>query len=412
MSGIGGSRRRLELETSPLHHCYAGLAPKLPTRNRLLESDVEASMHLVSFELLETLQHSARGRAARLGQQGQLGRQNRSGSRAGHAVTQLEPRRLGDEVLGFEALEPGRRGSQRIGAVLQSGPRAGWVVDLNRALAIKLACNDVGAPEPVADSLVPANMAGFLRAGASAVSAAHVALDFAIGALRDYDAPDILRAGAVEPVERLRLCAPIPRPGKIIGIDSNYPGALEREPTLFLKAPSSVIGCEDEILLPADGSSASSGGSLAIVIGSRARQVSATDALLHVAGYCVANDITASTSGTDDPAQFGKSHDTFCPLGPELITTDEVPEPNALALRTGVAPNTFTSANTKEMRVPIKELIARISNQLTLEPGDIILTGSPTNAPTPLKDGDITEVEIESLGTLRNYIRNQHPPTN
>ena len=151
-------------------------------------------MHLVSFEHLETLQHSARSRAARLGRQGQ----NRSGSPAGRAVTQLEPRRLGDEVLGFEALEPGRRGSQRIGAVLQSGPRAGWVVDLNRALAIKLACNDVGAPEPVADSLVPANMAGFLREGASAVSAAHVALDFANQALRDYDAPDILRAGAVE----------------------------------------------------------------------------------------------------------------------------------------------------------------------------------------------------------------------
>ena len=108
-----------------------------------------------------------------------------------------------------------------------------------------------------------------------------------------------------------------------------------------------------------------------------------------------------------DPAKFGKSHDTFCPLGPELITADEVPEPNALALRTGVAPDALASANTKEMRIPVAGLIARISQHLTLEPGDIVLTGTPSmTAQRPLRDGDVTEVEIESLGRLRNYVRN------
>lgn len=361
-------------------------------------------MHLVSFEHLETLQRNEPSRAARMSRvPGQSPTRN--------SVTHYAPRRLGDEVLGFEALEPGRPGSQRLGAVLQLGPKAGWVVDLNRALAIKLAYDDVGAPEPEADSLVPANMAGFLRLGARAMSAARVALNFATEALCDYDAPDVLRAGAVEPIERLRLCAPVPRPGKIVGVESNYPGASgtpEREPTLFLKAPSSVIGCEDEVLLPADGSTVSPLGSLAVVIGSRARRVAARDALLCVAGYCVANDITASAPGIDDPARLGKSNDTFCPLGPELITVDEVPEPNALALRTGVAPNALASSNTKEMRISVADLIARISHQLTLEPGDLILTGSPSETPPPsLQDGDVTEVEIETLGRLRNYVRNR-----
>ncbi len=355
-------------------------------------------MHLVSFERLE-----APSRSARRGHH-----QPRHADR--HPERNYEPRRLGDEVLGFEALEPGRPGSQRLGAVLQLGPQAGWVVDLNRALAIKLAYEDVGAPEPEADSLVPANMAGFLRLGSSSMAAARVALDFAIEALADYDAPDILRAGAVEPIERLRLRAPVPRPGKIVGVDSNYPnafGALNSEPTFYLKAPSSVIGCEDEVLLPGDGSNVLSGGSLAAVIGMRTRHVSAQDALLCVAGYCVANDITASAPDTNDPAKFGRSHDTFCPLGPELITADEVPEPNALALRTGVAPDTFASANTKEMRISVAGLIARISHKLTLEPGDIVLTGTPmATTPRSLHDGDVIEVEIETLGRLRNYVRN------
>jgi len=396
-SGIGAARCRLERKIR--HYIAATLVLR---RSCLPVAKVrqEASMHLVSFEHLETLQRNARSRADQPG---------RRRSPPEHSAPHHQRRRLGDEVLGFGALEPGRRGSQRIGAVLQSGPQTGWVVDLNRVLAIKLAYDDVGAPEPVADSLVPATMAGFLRSGATAMSAARVALDFAIQTLRDYDAPDILRAGAVEPIERLRLCAPIPKPGKIVGIEPNYPGApgaTEREPTLFLKAPSSVIGCEDEVVLPDDGSSVSSGGSLAVVIGSLTRRVSARDALACVAGYCVANDITASAADTDDPARFGKSHDTFCPLGPELITADEVPEPNALALRTGVAPDALTPANTKEMRIPVAELIALVSQRLTLEPGDIILTGSPAPSPRSLQDGDVTEVEIETLGRLRNCVRN------
>ena len=154
---------------------------------------------------------------------------------------------LGDGAMGFESLEPVRPGSRRLGAVLSVGTYAGWVVDLNRALAIKLAYDDVGAPEVEANSLVPSDMLSFLRLGPAALKAAKMALDFAIETLDCFNAPDFLRAGAVEPAGRVKLCAPLPRPGKIIGASDEdlCPGASKSEdsaaPRLFLKAPSAVI---------------------------------------------------------------------------------------------------------------------------------------------------------------------------
>ncbi len=112
---------------------------------------------------------------------------------------------LGDAAMGFESLEPVRPGSRRLGAVVSVGTYAGWVVDLNRALAIKLAYDDVGAPEVEANSLVPSDMLSFLRLGPAALKTARVALDFAIETLDCYNAPDFLRAGAVEPAGGVKL---------------------------------------------------------------------------------------------------------------------------------------------------------------------------------------------------------------
>ena len=208
---------------------------------------------------------------------------------------------LSDAALGFEGLEPALPGSRRLGAVIQLGSYAGWVVDLNRMLAIKLAYDDVGAPEVEANSLVPPDLFSFLGLGASALEAAQIALDFAIATLDRYDAPDILRAGAVSPETRVKICAPLPRPGKIIGVANNYPdrgaaspGADELDaPALFLKAPSAVIGPHDEICLPASARQVDFQGELAVAIGTRAKNISETDALSCVAGYCVAVDVTA-----------------------------------------------------------------------------------------------------------------------
>ena len=163
-----------------LRFCFARIAGDLPI-GQLAEP--EAPMHLVTFER----------------------------SSAHRSLNEVGA--LGDAAMGFESLEPVRPGSRRLGAVLSVGTYAGWVVDLNRALAIRLAYDDVGAPEVEANSMVPSDMLSFLRLGPAALRAAKIALDFAIETLDCYNAPDFLRAGAVEPADRVRLCAPLPRPG-------------------------------------------------------------------------------------------------------------------------------------------------------------------------------------------------------
>jgi 2-keto-4-pentenoate hydratase/2-oxohepta-3-ene-1,7-dioic acid hydratase in catechol pathway len=327
---------------------------------------------------------------------------------------------LGDAALGYETLDSARPGARRLGAVLPAGPCAGHVVDLNRALAIQLASVDVGAPEAEADSLLPSDVHAFLRRGPAALAEARAALEFAAEAVDRYDAPDLLRAGAVLPRRGVRLCAPVPRPRKIIGVARNYAaharerGAAETpsEPVLFLKAPSAVIGPDDEIRLPAAATRVDWEGELAVVIGTAARGISAQEALGCVAGYTVANDVSARDFQGERGQHFiGKSCDSFAPLGPALVTADEIPDPQDLGIRTLVSGELMQSARTKEMIFPVAELIAFASKLMTLEPGDVLLTGTPAGvgaARTPprfLRDGDVVEIEIERVGRLRSYVR-------
>jgi 2-keto-4-pentenoate hydratase/2-oxohepta-3-ene-1,7-dioic acid hydratase in catechol pathway len=323
-------------------------------------------------------------------------------------------------TLGFESQGATRPGTRRLGAVLLAGPHAGSIVDLNRGLAIRLAGEDVGAPEAEADSLLPSDMHAFLRRGPAALATARAALEFVADALERYDAPDLLQAGVVEPRRRVHLSAPVPHPRKIVAVARNYPAhARERgeaappsEPVLFLKASSAVIGPDDEILLPAATSRVDWEGELAVVIGSPARGVSAQDALGCVAGYTVANDVSARDFQGERGQHFiGKSCDSFAPLGPALITADEIPDPQDLGIRTLVSGELMQAARTKEMIFGIAEIIAFTSRLMTLEPGDVLLTGTPAGVgasrtpPRWLRDGDVVEVEIERVGRLRNYVR-------
>ena len=320
---------------------------------------------------------------------------------------------LGDGAMGFESLEPVRPGSRRLGAVISVGPYAGWVVDLNRALAIKLAYDDVGAPEVEADSMAPSDMLSFLRFGPPALKAGKTALDFAIDTLECYNAPDFLRAGAVEPADRVRLCAPLPRPGKIIGAfgddpDPGTPGAKDPvTPRLFLKAPSAVIGPGEEISLPAGKARVCFQGALAAVIGMRTRHVATDDALDRVAGYCAAIDVRSPDL---EDESVGRSCDTFAPLGPWLVTTDEIQDPADLGVRSVVSGEAAQFSTTKEIRFSVAQIIAHASTIMTLEAGDVILVGTPPAVAVSakrerwLEDGDLIEVEIESLGKLRSYV--------
>ena len=293
------------------------------------------------------------------------------------------------------------------------------MVDLSRALAVKLALEDAGAPEAEAESLIPSDPIAFLAHGPTALAAARGALEFVRDALERYDAPDLRAAGIVLPRGSFRLHAPVARPGKIVGVARNYSDhARERgdtappeEPVLFIKASSAVIGPEDEIVLPRAVQQADYEGELAVVIGLPAHRVTPSRGR-SIAGYCVANDVTARDyQGVRGQRFLGKSCDTFAPLGPALVTADEVPDPQDLGLVTRLSGEVVQSARTKDMHFPVVEIIAFASRLMRLEPGDVILTGTPGGvgaAREParwLRDGDVVEVEIERVGRLVNYVR-------
>ena len=325
-----------------------------------------------------------------------------------------------DEVLGREALDIGWHGRHRLGALLDGGREDAQVVDLNRGLAVKLAFEDVGAPEAEADSLLPGTMAAFLEHGEDAFRLARECIDFVRAALGRYDAPDLERAGVVIPLGEVTLRAPVPRPGKIIGVARNYAahaaeqGQQEppKEPVLFIKASSSVIGPDEDILLPKASSQVDYEGELGVVIGRRVRHVTSADALACVAGYLPANDVTARDFQNVRGQHFlGKSCDGFAPMGPALVTADEIADPQDLEIRTRVSGQTRRSGSTGQMIFPVAELIAFASRLMTLEPGDVILSGTPSGVgaaaspPRWLADGDVVEVEIAGVGRLRNHVR-------
>jgi 2-keto-4-pentenoate hydratase/2-oxohepta-3-ene-1,7-dioic acid hydratase in catechol pathway len=315
----------------------------------------------------------------------------------------VERRSMGAAALGFETLESVCLGHQRLGAILTSGERSGQVVDLNRALAVKLAAEDAGAPEAEADSLLPANMTSFLRRLPDSGIAARAALDFVLDALTRYDAPDLDAAGVAHPRRSVRLAAPVPRPGKLVAVGD---GGAGDAPELFLVAPTAVAGPEDEIVLPARGE-VRCRGQLAAVIGRRARGLEPEAALGCVAGYCAALALGVEDGGAGFPIRF--SGDGFAPLGPALVTPDEVADPHDLRLELRVSGRTLQSAHTKELRAPLAELVAHASCLMTLEPGDVVLSGAPAGgqreAARPLRDGDVVEVEIERVGRLAVYAR-------
>lgn len=331
---------------------------------------------------------------------------------------------LADELqaANLDALEASWPGRRRLGALLTDGPRAGDVVDLNGAFAVKLALDDVGAPEAEADSLLPSDPMVFLQHYESALPVAQSVLAFVDACLQRWDAPDLARAGSLLTRREVRLDAPVPTPGKIVCVARNYAAhaaeqggaAPPEEPVLFLKAPSAVIGPEDEIAIPAASAQADYEGELAVVIGRRARRVHPAEALAFVAGYTVANDVSARDfQGQRGQHFIGKSCDSFAPLGPALVTADEIPDPMDLALTTRVSGEILQSARTSEMIFPVARLIAFTSQLMTLEPGDILLTGTPAGVgmarkpPRWLREGDVVEIEIERVGRLRSYVRQE-----
>lgn len=219
-------------------------------------------------------------------------------------------------------------------------------------------------------------------------------------------------------VENAKLLAPIPDPQKVIGVGLNYKDhaaeqglKLPADPVIFSKFPSAVIGPDEPIVLPIVSQEIDFEAELVVVIGQRGKNIPEDRALEYVAGYTVGHDVSARDwQQRKDGKQWvlGKSFDTFAPSGPALVTKDEVPDPHSLAIKFRLNGETMQDSNTSQMAAKVQEIIAYISQVFTLIPGDLIYTGTPPGVgfarrpPVFMKPGDICEVEIESLGILRN----------
>jgi len=216
----------------------------------------------------------------------------------------------------------------------------------------------------------------------------------------------------------VRLLAPVPRPGKIICLGMNYRGHAEEsklpvpaKPVIFSKFSTCVIGPDEPVVLPLDSSEVDYEAELAVVIGKRAIHVDRQSAMDCVLGYTILNDVSARDFQFGDGQWVrGKSCDTFAPMGPWIVTTDSLPDPHDLAIRLTLNGELMQNARTSEFVFPIPDVISFLSRNITLEPGDVIATGTPTGVgfsrtpPVFLRHGDVLQIEIERLGVLRNPV--------
>lgn len=246
--------------------------------------------------------------------------------------------------------------------------------------------------------------------------------------LRCYDldidfvtpAAEAINSGMLPILDRsdIKIEAPIPRPSKIICIGLNYRDHVEesgaeipKAPLIFSKFVSCATAADDPILLPIGSEQVDYEAELAVVIGRTAKDISADDAMSYVFGYTNFNDVSArDMQFADGQWQRGKSCDTFAPFGEFVATKDEIADPHELRIQFRLNGKTLQDSNTRELIFRIPELIEYLSRTVTLEPGDIIATGTPPGVgfarkpPIFLQDGDVCEVEIDGLGVLSNPV--------
>jgi 2-keto-4-pentenoate hydratase/2-oxohepta-3-ene-1,7-dioic acid hydratase in catechol pathway len=223
-------------------------------------------------------------------------------------------------------------------------------------------------------------------------------------------------ADATFPLASVKLCAPVPKPTKIICVGLNYRDhAIESKmeiptrPTIFSKYNNTVIGTGDNIVLPKNSEKPDYEAEFAFVIGKGGRHIKAENWKDHVFGYMNLNDVSArDVQLAVSQWVMGKTFDTFAPMGPYLVTADEIADPHNLTISLTVNGETLQNSNTKELIFKIPELVEFLSSIMTLEPGDIVSTGTPSgvgfsyNPPKWLKPGDEVVVTVQGLGELRN----------
>ena len=238
---------------------------------------------------------------------------------------------------------------------------------------------------------------------------------------------DFFRQGWLEKIGSLsepgramdvRLGCPISRPSKIICLGINYADHKDESgfkkpdrPQLFCKTPNTLTGPRDPIVLPVSSGQVDWEVELAVVIGREGKRISREAALDYVAGYCVMNDVSGREAQFGDAQWFrGKSYDTFAPLGPALVTTDEIGDPQNLSLSTRVNGTLMQKGHTRDMIFDVPAILEFISQDITLWPGDVISTGTPSGVgifrdpPVVLKAGDVVTCRIDNIGELENPV--------
>ncbi|XP_062452977.1 fumarylacetoacetate hydrolase domain-containing protein 2A-like isoform X1 [Rhea pennata] len=277
-------------------------------------------------------------------------------------------------------------GEPRLG--LQDEEESGSVVDLS-------ACKPA----------LPRTTRAFLETGDAGMAAAHRALESGRHRLPRAD---------------VTLLAPITSPDKVICVGLNYRDhcleqdvKIPKEPIIFSKFPSAMAGPFDDIVHPAESGEVDWEVELAFVIGKKGKHITEAAALEHVAGFTVANDVSARDWQMRRNGRqwlLGKTFDTFCPLGPALVTKEAVADVDNLDIRCSVNGQLMQSGNTSQLIFKVPQLVAWVSRFVTLLPGDVFLTGTPPGVgvfrkpPVFLKPGDVVQCDIEGLGTIRNKV--------
>ncbi len=225
---------------------------------------------------------------------------------------------------------------------------------------------------------------------------------------------ELSQSGTVLPMDQVRLRPPVPRPGKVLMGNGNFMEGVKIEPqrplVTFFKSPDAVIGDGDTVVLPKFKPVIfNHEAELAVVIGQEAKEVSESEALNHVFGYTTGVDVSARAPSDGESAlsghQYGKSFDTFLPLGPSITTADEIGNPNNLQVRYWVNERLRQDYNTNDMEHSIAYMIATLSHNMTLKPGDVIMCGTNHGNLGPLQDGDLGEIEIEKVGHSHHHIK-------
>jgi len=253
------------------------------------------------------------------------------------------------------------------------------------------------------NGLIPTNMIAFLSAGTAALVAMQQQIDSGDHRIALQD---------------VKLQAPVPRPGKFLGVGLNYADHIDETglekpeyPTFFTKQSSCVIGDGEAIHLPTVSDKLDYEGELAFVIGKRCKHVTVEQAHEVIAGFTIVNDVTVRDWQFRTPTwTIGKSFDTHGPMGPWLVTSDEISDPHNLDLKTWIDDEKRQNSNTRHMIFNCYELIAYLSQAMTLEPGDVISTGTPSGVGVKmkprgyLKSGQTVRIEIEGIGMLSNPV--------